>query len=377
MLPYTNIGGLSFPTNVSIFIDCMTGFVAICLFSSSLFFIYYISMLLRNSYRSYKLRLHRGNVSSKALMRITDHYAMIVKYSLLLIVSIMEFVTFLFILFERTFITLLVDLRNISHANQTCAIDRITPHFYNNFPFTGILVSLSSISALIFLLFLVILLKYLLQYYSSKCKIVRFRYYRNITATIISIFLLSFLFLYRFTFYFGYLVLLTTLVCTYTYVVHLLINLYKELKMQTIILRENTYEDIDNKYMRQSKMLKDFKRWSIFVYSVFSLFVYSEVIGHFSILYKLIVYHLCQNSEFLFENQLVFNVLKVIEEGMEYSVLFAFLFAGFSLILSYFLFVFIFKFCVPLKARLCGSGRRFRFTPEYHSADLVVKFIDN
>ena len=376
-MPYTNIGGLTLPTNVSIFVDCLTGFVAISLFASCLFIICYTSILLKNSYRSFKQRLNRGYATPNALPRITDHYAMLVKYSLLLTVSITEFATFLFALFERSFILLYVDLKNISHVNQTCALDRITPHLYNNFPYTGILVSLSSIAGLIFLFFLVIFLKYLYQYYSSKCREVRFRYYRTIIATLISISLFPFLLLYQFTFFFAYFFLLISLVSTFTYVVHLLIKIYKELRMQTIILKENTYEGEENNYRRQFKMLKNFKRLSIFVYIIFSLFLYTEVIGHFSILYKLVIYQLCQKSEYIAINQTLFAVLKIIDEAMEYTVMSAFLLAGLGLILPYFAYVIVFKICIPLKIRIFGSGQRYRFTPQYYSPGLTAKFIDN
>ena len=375
-LPYVNFAGLRFPAEISIVINCLTGFVIVCIFASIFFFIFYVSTLLRTTYRSYKLRLRRGNATATAITNISDHYAMLVKYTLLLIVCIMEFFVFLSILFERAVILLYVDLKNISHVNVTCALDRITPHFYNNFPITGILVSLSSVVSLFFLLFTIILLKYLLQYYTSKCRDVRFRFYRVIIASLFTIALLSLMFLYLYTFFVGYPILLLADILAYLYIIYLLTKIYKTLKIQTIILRENTYDGEDDKYVRQFKMLKTFKRLSIFVYGVFCLFIYSEVMGHFTVLYKLVIYQLCQKSRVLVITPQLFDFLQITFNLMEYSVLFAFLIASLSLIIPYFMYAVIFKLCIPLKTRLFGSGRSYRFTPQYHSKDLVTDLID-
>ena len=61
-----------------------------------------------------------GNSSPNAILEFEDQYAMIVKSVLLLIISVVEFVT---TLFERIFIVVYVDTRNVTLDNDSCALD--------------------------------------------------------------------------------------------------------------------------------------------------------------------------------------------------------------------------------------------------------------
>lgn len=368
-IPYTNIGGLEFPFSVSVILDVTTVFVVVCLFVLNVVLILYVSVIIRSIYRSYRVKLMSGNSSPNAISRISDQYAMIVKSVLLLIISVVEFVTFLLTLFERIFIVVYVDTRNVTLGNDSCALDRSTSQFHDHFPFSGFLISLSSISTFIFLMMLIAMLHYLIRFYASNGKCIRFGYSKIIIFVLILISIFSIFLLFRVVFYVAYFLLLTSLVFMFTYIIYLLYCLYKYLKAQTNLLRTN-HEN--TKYKRQYKMMRSYKILSIFVYFVFGLFLYSQVIGHFAILFKLIVFKICSSNITL--NQEQFHYLKLTDDVMEYSAMFSFLIAGLTLILPYIAYFLCYKLCICLKNVFlrCLQGIKRRC----YNPDLTTKLID-
>ena len=369
-VPYTNIGGLEFPFPVSIILDVTTVFVIVCLFASNVFLIFYVSLVIRSSYRSYCVQLARGNSDQNAISRISDLYAMIVKSVLLLMISISEFVTFLLTLFERIFIVIYEDTGNVKiYGNDSCALDSVTPQLYHNFPFTGLLISLSSISTFIFLMMLIVMLHYLIRFYASNGKSIRFGYSKIIIFVLFLISLFSILLLFRVVFYVAYFFLLITLVFMFMYIVYLLYRVYKYLKEQTILLRTNRES---TKYKRQYKMFQSYKILSIFIYFVFGLFLYSQVVGHLASLFKLIVYKVCSSNITLSHEQ--FHILKLTDDVMEYSVMFAFLMAGLTLILPYIVYFFCYKPCIALKNFILKSLKRTE--RRSYNSNLSARLID-
>ena len=350
--PYTNIGGLNFPFSVSVILDVITVFVVICLCAINIFLIFYVSLIIRSTYRSYCVKLAKGNLGPNAISRISDHYAMLVKSVLLLIISVLEFVTFLLTLFERIFIVIYTDTKNLTSSNNTCAVDRVTPQFFDNFPFTGFLISLSSISTFIFLMMLIVMLHYLIQLYASNGECIRFGYSRMIIFVLFFLSVFSILLLFRVVFYVAYFMLLTSLVFMFMYIVYLLYRIYKYLKAQATLLQTNHEE---KKYKQQYKKLKSYTILSTFVYFVFGLFLFSQVMGHFDILFKLIVYKICTSNITLSHEQI--RILNLTDDVIEYSVMFSFLFAGLTLIIPY-LAYFFYKLCFPLKNVILKSLQR-------------------
>ena len=373
-LPYANIGGLYLPYSVSLLVDILSSFLIISLLGSAIYLIFHLSFLYYRSNKQYLSRQRGGFRNGSAVGKLSDDYAMLVKLRLLIVICVLELLTFLTVLGERLTIMVFADVRGIASDNSTCTLDQITPYLYHKFPLTGFLVSMAVFSIISMFFFLIILLKYLANYYENQeLYVIRFQHRNSIIIFYAFISLFVPFLVYKYTFFVAFSLLLIITVIQFITILMLLRKIYKIMKRRIAPMKDNLRKETIQLYRKHLKMIQHFRILAFVMFSVVGLFLYSHLAGHFSILFKLILYDFCFNS-FPLSSQLS-NSLMIFDKAIEYSVLISFHIAALALVIPY-IFLILFKLGRVLKVRISALIKKYKSKFISSDEDLNSKLID-